>query len=70
LQALTTFRDLDAQDFDFLPSLEELDDLELGDCSEWDTEVCRKYRQRHAKLENNFQFVFKFYHFNFSVRPI
>ena len=39
-QALTTFRDLTAQEFDFLPYLEQLEDLELGDCSEWETEVC------------------------------
>jgi hypothetical protein len=42
-QALTTFRDLTAQEFDFLPYLEQLEDLELGDCSEWETEVCMKY---------------------------
>jgi hypothetical protein len=42
-KALTTFRDLTAQEFDFLPYLEQLEDLELGDCSEWETEVCMKY---------------------------
>jgi hypothetical protein len=52
LQALTTFRDLDAQEFGFLPSLEQLVDLELGDCSEWDAKVRGKHQQRKV-AENN-----------------
>jgi hypothetical protein len=55
-QALTTFRDLTAQEFDFLPYLEQLEDLELGDCSEWETEVCMKYEPSIDHLRNRLNF--------------
>ncbi|XP_028396109.1 uncharacterized protein LOC114520097 [Dendronephthya gigantea] len=53
--ALTTFRDLAAQDFDFLTSLPQLEDLELGDCSEWEVEsyesLGKLAKLQHLRLE-------------------
>lgn len=53
--ALTTFKGLNSQDFEFLQDLCQLQDLELGDCLEWDTETYEILAQltelKHLRLE-------------------